>query len=388
MPERRPLQVLVSAAPGVPLVAGLPCAVRAAYRAGRELNPDRIVIAGADAAFLARWSFPLEAAGVPTRGGDEPGSLDPALPLLALASDAFPEEGALEAVRAAMDGAASGRRALQGRTAALWTRDAGALGAGSAPPSAVLARALAAPAPELSAGAFLDAATPADAARTAQVLYSRLAKNNDGYLARFDRRLSLALTRLMLPFPITPNQVTAASLALGLLGAWWLAAASPAVQFAGAALLWFCALLDGCDGEIARLKLHMTASGGDFDLWADHVAHMATFIALPIGVARLHPHASWWIPGSLLFTGVAASAYLVWRLVLRVPEAERGPLSIFVERIASRDYVYLILALAAINRLDWFIWTAAVGSHAFWLSMLWLSRRQSAVSAADARPTV
>lgn len=388
MSESPPLQVVLSAAPGAVTVAGLPCAVRAAYRAGRELAPDRIVLAGADAAYLERWAFPLAAAGAPVRGGDEPSALDPSLPVLALAPDAFPEEGALAALAAAAGSAPNGRRVLDGRAVAARARDGAALGAGREAPSAVLARALAADAPELGAGVFLDARTPQAAAASAEVLYSRLAKDNDGYLARLDRRLSLALTRLMLPFPITPNQVTAVSLALGLLGAWWLAAPSAPRQFAGAVLLWFCALLDGCDGEIARLKLHMTTHGGDFDLWADHVAHMATFIALPVGVARLHPHTHWWTPGLLLFVGVGASAYSVWRLVLSVPEAERGPLSVFVERIASRDYVYLILALCAIGRLDWFIWTAAVGSNAFWLTLWWLARRQSDASGSVARATL
>ena len=74
----------------------------------------------------------------------------------------------------------------------------------------------------MEAGSFFDARSAAGAAAAADALYARMSKPNDGYLARFDRRLSLAITRLLLPFPVTPNQVTALSLALGLLGAWWL----------------------------------------------------------------------------------------------------------------------------------------------------------------------
>ncbi|MDE2491495.1 MAG: CDP-alcohol phosphatidyltransferase family protein, partial [Elusimicrobia bacterium] len=258
-----------------------------------------------------------------------------------------------------------------------WVRDAGSLGAGRDDPESVHARALQAPVPELGDGAFLDARTPSAAAAAAETLYARLAKDNDGYLARLDRRLSLVLTRLMLPWPITPNQVTAASLVLGLLGAWWLAAPSAERQLWGALLLWFCCLLDGCDGEIARLKLHQTRWGGEFDLLADHVAHLATFVALPIGVARLHPGVDWRLPGVLLVTGFLACGFSVWWLVLRVPEERRGPLALVVERIASRDYVYLILALTLVGRLDWFVWTAAVGSHGFWAALWWLSWRQA-----------
>ena len=373
------LQILLHARPGAPLVAGLPCTVRSAFRAGK-LGPERIVIAGADQAFLDRWSFQIRAAGAPIvsdRFG--PGALDPRLPILAVDCDAFPDvEGLGEFYRyaAPLDAA---RRTLNGRTVAAFVRDSAALGAGKSAPSDVHARVLSAGHPAGGGeGDFFDASRADDAAGAADVLYGRMAKPNDGYLARFDRRLSVAITRLLLPFPISPNQVTGASLVLGFLGAWWLASASARTQFEGALLLWFCALLDGCDGEIARLKHHITQWGGDFDLMADHLAHLATFIALPIGVARLHPDQDWRIPGVLLVTGFLAAGFSVWWLVLRVPEEKRGPLALVVERIASRDYVYLLVALTAIGRLDWFVWTAAYGSHAFWAWLWWSARKTGA----------
>jgi phosphatidylglycerophosphate synthase len=375
------LQVLLRARPGAPSVAGLPCAVRAAYRAGRELAPDRIVIAGADQSFLDRWSFQLRAAGAPVVG-DASGApaLEGDLPLLAVDADAFPDAGSLKDFAAAVEPREAARRELNGRAVAVYSRSAAAFGAGSSLPSEVHARALSATVPTSDAGAFFDARTRAEAAASAAALYARMAKPNDGYLARFDRRLSVSITRLLLPFPVSPNQVTAASLLLGFLGAWRLASGSPQTQFEGALLLWFCALLDGCDGEIARLKHHVTSWGGEFDLLADHLAHLATFIALPIGVARLHPDQDWWLPGVLLVSGFLAAGFSVWWLVLRVPEDERSPLALVVERIASRDYVYLIVALTAIGRLDWFVWTAAIGSHAFWAWLWWTARRRPATA--------
>lgn len=375
-PSRR-WQVLLSVPADAPLVAGLPCAVRAAYRAGKELGPERIVIAGADQDFLRRWSFPLRAAGGAVLG-DKTGfsALDPRLPLLVLDAESFPDQNALAAFAAEADRRPGDlRRAERGRAWAALRRDASALGAGSRPLDRIHAEALSATAPETDAGDFLDARGLA-AGAAAEVLYSRLAKDNDGYIAKFDRVLSISLTRLMLPFPITPNQVTTVSLVFGLLGAWWLAAPSREQQFAGALVLWLCALLDGCDGEIARLKHHITPHGGDFDLWADHLAHLATFVALPIGVARLNPGTDWRLPGVLLVTGFLACGFAVWKLVLSVPEEKRGRLTLIVERLASRDYVYLIVALTAIGRLDLFVWTAAIGSHAFWAGLWWLSRRR------------
>lgn len=376
----RRLQVLLRRDPGAPPVAGLPCAVRAAFRAGKELAPERIVIAGADGSFLRKWDVQLRSAPVRI-------DLDAALPILAVDGGAFPDENALTEFLAAAEAAPGDAiRRLDGRTVCAFIHESSRLGAGTDPPAEVSARALASPGAEVSAGAFLDALTPRAARASARILYSRLSKDNDGYIARLDRRLSLAITRTMLPLPVSPNMVTAASLVLGLVGAWWLASPSASIQFRGALALWFCCLLDGTDGEIARLKHHITPWGGDFDVLADHIAHLATFIALPIGVSRLHPGGNWWAPGILLVTGFLASGFSVWWLVLRAPEHERGPLSLTVERIASRDYIYLILALTAIGRLDWFVWAAAIGSHVFWAWLWWMSRADSATAGPRRRP--
>ena len=369
------IQVLLRTRPNAPSVAGLPCAVRAAYRAGQELAPERIVIVGADAAFLSRWAAPLSASGAPVLGDRAgAGTLNADLAVLAVDALAFPDEGGLAEFLAAAKPAGAARRPMSGRVVAAYARNGSVFGAGSAAPSDVHSRALSGSSNGISAGTFFDADSPAGADEAARILYSRLSKPNDGYLARFDRRLSLAITRLLLPLPVTPNQVTAASLLLAFLGAWLLAAASARLQFEGALILWFCCLLDGTDGEIARLKHSKTKWGGEFDLLADHLAHFATFVALPIGVSRLHPEGHWRIPGVLLVTGVLASAFSVWRLVLRVPKNKRGPSALVIERIASRDYVYLILALTAIGRLDWFVWAAAIGSHAF-CAWIWRASR-------------
>ena len=358
-------QVLLAARADAPLVAGLPPAVRAAVRAGKELEPDRIVIAGADDFFLKKWAPQLRTAGVPTLGDKiGAGALDKRLPLLALDPESFPDENGLLAFAAGVTGDGDARQMLADRPVAALRWSPSAFGAGTLPPEDVLATALTPPAAEISLGSFLDARGLA-AARSADILYARLAKDNDGYIAKFDRCLSIAITRLLLPFPVTPNHVTTAGLVFGLLGAWCLAAPSARTQFYGAIVLWFCCLLDGCDGEIARLKLLTSPLGAYYDVWADHFAHLMTFIALPIGVARLHPGHDWTIAGTLLVTGFLSCAFSVWYHVLRIPEDQRNPLALTVERIASRDYVYLILALTAIGRLDWFIWTAALGSHLF-----------------------
>ncbi len=378
----KPLQVLISERPTALSVAGLPSAVRQAFRAAKELAPCRLVVLTLDARFTERWKTQLAAEGVEVRAGlfSDTALLDPEAPLLALDPEGFPDAGFLTefrtaAVALAEAGGGDARRLDDRRPVAAYLRRAATAGAGKAMPADVLTAALNARLPEVAAGRWFVADTAAAAADAAGALYARLGNSKDGYLARFDRVLSVRLTRLMLPFPVTPNAVTTASLLVGLWGAWKLAGPASSDHFLGAFLLWVCALLDGCDGEIARLKHMSSPSGAAYDIWADHVAHLATFIALPFGVARVHPGTDWTVPGILLVSGFIACGYSVWKLVLSVPDEQRGPLAMTVERIASRDYVYLLLALTALGRLDWFVWAAAYGSHLFWL-WLWFRARQ------------
>ena len=369
------LQVLIP--PSSRIVAGLPPAVRSAHAAA-ALPDARVVLCGQDEAFERRYRRQLAA--LPAArcvNGDAPQAvLEGSAPLLVLSGEGYPSAAALSAfVEKARAAGAPALWTSGGRPVARYYPAAAALPAAAAAYEAAR-EALDSPAPAhgLAGGADAGWVVAGDAAevRAAEdALYASLAKDTDGYLAMLDRRLSIAISAFLLRYPVTPNDITTASLVLGLLGAWWLASGSYGITVAGAGLLWFCCLLDGCDGEVARLKLLCSPSGAAYDLWADHLAHLATFVALPIGVHRAYPQADFRLPGVLLVAGFLMCGFSVWYLVLRKPESERGPHGLLVERVASRDYVYLILALALVGRLDWFVYAAAVGSHAFWAA-LWL----------------
>jgi phosphatidylglycerophosphate synthase len=377
-----PLQVLIQDSGAGRLIAGLPSALRAAHRAAVDLSPAKIVFCGSPADFSQRYDRQLKGLGpmpMPCANGGAAGQyFDPSGPLLILAPDGFPHKGALALfVTKAQDEGQPARWVQSGRTVAAYYPHARDILDSAETADALARRALQQP---LSASGdqtkteWLDAAQPESILKAEDALCAGLRHERDGYLARFDRRISIALSRAMLDTPVTPNHITSASLVLGLLGAWWLASGTQSWQLAGALVLWFCCILDGCDGEVARLKLLCSPSGAAYDLWADHLAHLATFIAIPIGVHRMFPEKSFLLPGILLVSGVSACGFSVWWLLLRKPESERGPHSIFIERVASRDYAYLIVILAAIGRLDWFLWAAGMGSWIFGLS-LWLIPR-------------
>ncbi|MBI5240778.1 MAG: CDP-alcohol phosphatidyltransferase family protein [Elusimicrobia bacterium] len=364
-----PLQVVLGPAWGTPLVASVPAVLRAAQRAAEELSPQGIVISGADGDFARLWGRQIAGLGAQrvecSPEGGAAARLAPGTAVLTLSAQGLPRAGALASFLSRAQATGGPARWLRGgETLATYEPSPGAAG-----PRA--ARDLEA-APE----EWLAFVEPGAAARAEAELYAGLIKDTDGFIARFDRRISIRISRLLLRTPATPNDITTASLLLGLAGASLLAFGSHPVQVLGAGLLWFCCILDGCDGEVARLKLLCSESGARYDLQADHIAHLAVFIAVPLAVRTADPGARVLLPGVLLVSGLAASMFSVWWLILRRSGEGPGPLGLFVERVASRDYVYLILVLTVLGKLHWFLWAAAFGIHIFNLVLWTLALRR------------
>ena len=233
----------------------------------------------------------------------------------------------------------------------------------------------------LGEGLFLAARLDRPPAVLTEALLEHLATSSagrDGYLAvLFDRHLSRAITRRLLPWPVTPNQVTVISIVVGLAGALGLATVSYAGRLVGVLALFASSVLDGVDGELARARLEQSRFGARLDLAGDYTIHVATFLALGIGLARQGlPAAGLWAAGTLA-VGVAAAMAVVHALVIQPGlSGHRGPgrhatsVETVVEKIASRDYTYLLLVAALAGHLDWFLYPAAAGAWVFVAGLL------------------
>jgi hypothetical protein len=45
-----------------------------------------------------------------------------------------------------------------------------------------------------------------------------------------------------------------------------------------------------------------------------------------------------------------------------------------LQHVASRDFSIVVLLFALLNHLDWFLWLAAFGINAFWMTTAWMTR--------------
>ena len=122
--------------------------------------------------------------------------------------------------------------------------------------------------------AWVDVDDPTALKRAERSLLAKLRdKTSDGPVSRYlNRPLSVRITRHLVNYQITPNQISLFSFlcsrtASGL----FMLANYPALLWGGL-LAQFASVVDGCDGEVARVKFQNSHYGGWFDAILDRYA--------------------------------------------------------------------------------------------------------------------
>jgi len=229
-----------------------------------------------------------------------------------------------------------------------------------------------------------------DCIRAEQKLDRWLTKPTDGIFARMNRRVSIPISRQLIKYPITPNMVSLFTLGLSLvagtffaLGGYWNCVVGAVLGVAGS-------ILDGCDGEIARLKLQVSDFGCWLDTICDYLYYVVTFAGIIIGVIRTtnDPRMVGWgiavFAGALLtfvsagigrkrLSGSRPEQYLqVWQK--RAEKRTSGLLLRFArqtEFIVRRCFLpYLFLVIAVLNQMHALVYMAAFGANVAWIVSL------------------
>lgn len=210
-------------------------------------------------------------------------------------------------------------------------------------------------------------------------LLRSLGRDGDSSVMRtFDRRLSQALTQRLMRTAITPNQITVLSASIGLVGALLLAQPSPVWPILGSLLFLLSTILDGCDGELARLTFQESEFGAKLDLIMDNVVHLFLFPCLALGLYRREYDTLYFILGGLTFGGILVSMAVYLPYLLQRQKMPHALVRVH-EHLASRDFAYLLPVLALFDKLHWFLWAATLGSYTFavaWCIVTSRARRQ------------
>lgn len=207
------------------------------------------------------------------------------------------------------------------------------------------------------------------------------ANPRDGHFDRWvSRRVSPVVTRRLAATPLTPNAVTVIATLCGAAGGLVLALAWPQGPIAGVALLACSAVLDCCDGELARLRGQESRLGHVLDVTGDTVVHAAVFAGIVWSLANAGAAPDGRTLAALAFGLAGSFAAITWSESVearrrRTAGWENRVLDGLLEPLSTRDWYVFPLAFALAGRLDLLVAGAAVGANAFWAAVLVLVAR-------------
>jgi len=250
--------------------------------------------------------------------------------------------------------------------------------------------------------------SPRDRLLAEQKLDRWLVKPTDGVFARLNRKVSIPISRQLIRFPITPNMVSLFTLGVSFgagvsfaLGGYW-------NMLLGAFLSLFASILDGCDGEVARLKLQESDFGCWLETICDYLYYLFIFAGMTIGLARTSGSRAYMVWGALLLFGAVLSFFITGiqrhRLTNGRPEqllgiwqskadSRRSNPLLFLGRhtefIIRRCFLpYALLFFALFNIMQVAFVLGAVGANVVWLIALYSHRTFSREKSAVARNPV
>ena len=200
--------------------------------------------------------------------------------------------------------------------------------------------------------------------------------HKDAPMARWvDRRISWRISYWLASHTrATPNMITVANTMFGLTTAWMFSVPNYWMRLFAAIFFLISITIDGVDGELARLKMVESDFGGALDVITDNVVHAAVFIGLLVGCYRVEHSRAYLYLIPILLGGFAMCAYATWR-AFKIKGARAAEWLDKVDRWSGRDFAYLLVVLALINRLEYFAWGTAFGTYLFALGLIWIAGR-------------
>jgi phosphatidylglycerophosphate synthase len=230
---------------------------------------------------------------------------------------------------------------------------------------------------------------PADLPAAEATIRRSSYKETDATIARFNRRISLPISVALIRTPLTANQLSVTLVALGFYSAWLFSLGHYWTGVLAAFLSLAASVLDGCDGEIARLKYQESALGCWIETVGDYSYYIAIFVGLAIGAARqTHWEIFYWFGGVALAGSIVTIALLVYlrsRITAGQPDklhaiardrfrAEETRWSWLIWRIsfvATRSAMpYGIMLFALVYLLPGIVILAAIGANVYWISLV------------------
>jgi phosphatidylglycerophosphate synthase len=235
----------------------------------------------------------------------------------------------------------------------------------------------------------LRVSTPQEATKAEHRLRASIIKSTDGRLARFNRRLSIPLSVVLIRYArLSPHVMSVLLTVIGVYAGWLFSRSEYVAGVVAALLSWVASVLDGCDGELARLQYKESAFGCWLDTAGDYVYYVAIFAGITMSALD---DTRWpgliWIGGALGLGMLLTFAFLIllrWRITDGRPELLRTRarghfystgsrwtrLAAKLDTCTTRSTMpYGILMFALLDALPALVVLAAFAAQLYWISL-------------------
>ena len=143
-----------------------------------------------------------------------------------------------------------------------------------------------------------------------EILIRQLFKPTDGPISRtVNRRLSTRISAYLAQYNVSPNMITLFSFGLSMLSAALFFLANYWAVLAAGVTAQLSSVLDGCDGEIARLKFKFSTFGEWLDRILDRYADGFMILGMTFASWKTLGYDWVWLVGFLALTGTFMNSY-------------------------------------------------------------------------------
>ena len=156
-----------------------------------------------------------------------------------------------------------------------------------------------------------------DILQTKKALLNSLKMPSDSLIGRYlFRPISINITRMLSLTPATPFLLTLFNFFVGVLAVAFIAFGDYWIGMIGGIIFLFGSILDGCDGELARLKCVPSEFGKYFDEIRDEVIHFFLILAIGYGyMQELSMHTYLVVSITIIYLFTIISQHLIlWKM--------------------------------------------------------------------------
>ena len=236
---------------------------------------------------------------------------------------------------------------------------------------------------------------PEDVKDATDKVFLATLKQTDGIYARTNRRVSLRISKLLVNTPVTPNMMTLMVLFFSIIAGLLFSLGTYGAMVAGSLMSWFSSMLDGSDGELARVRFQVSPFGEWFEMVCDYLYYILVFVGIGVGLFRQTGDLIWMWMGLGSVLGVVLSFVVI--AFLRSLHKQAGetcdfglayqqalerdmsnPIHHFLRRFvffATRAALpYYIVVFTILGIADWLLVLIFIGTNLVWILNTYINR--------------